>query len=1015
MSAAPRPDPAVAVELASRIYGLHCAAETLVGEFDDNYALRAVDGRRFVLKHMHRDAAATAVELQCAALERLAATAPDLAVPRVVRTRDAARFHIDGDGRFVWMLSYLPGRPLAHARRRPEALLAGLGASLGRLDRGLAGFAHPAARRDHRWDLSRPLWALDQVGAVADPDRRALARRVLEAFASQVAPRLGSLRRSVIHNDANDHNVLVALGADGDPVAAGILDFGDMLESPTVCDPAIAAAYALLDQPRPLAAVAAWIRGYHAELPLEPAELEVLFPLIRTRLAVSVVNSALRKRQVPGDPYVTVSERPAWEALERLDAVHPRLAHFRLRAACGLEPDPSSAGIVASLHRRQASMVPLLELDAADRYLVVDLGAGSPLLGADPQAAGAGALQRRLDDELKRHGAKIAVGRYDEARLFYGGALFGGDGGVLDRRRTVHLGLDFFAVPGTPVRAPLAGRVRAVADNRTALDYGPVAILEHELDGRRFFTLYGHLDRETLALLEPGAELQAGAIVGRLGDTSVNGGWAPHLHFQLITDLLETGTDFPGVARADERDLWRSLSPDPNAIAGIPAGAFPEAAPTPDDNLTRRRRVLGPNLSVSYDAPLKIVRGFRQYLYDSDGRAYLDVYNNVPHVGHSHPHVVEAIQRQVDLLNTNTRYLHDNLVRYAERLVAKLPPSLAVCWFVNSGSEANELALRLARAHTGRRQLVVLRDAYHGHTTTLVDISPHKFAGPGGSGPPSWVHVAPVPDLYRGPHRREQADAVERYVAEARAVVAGAARDGLCGWIAESLPSVAGQIELPAGYLPAVYAAVREAGGVCIADEVQVGFGRLGTHFWGFETQGVVPDIVVMGKPMGNAHPLAAVVATRAIARSFHNGMEFFSTYGGNPVACAAGLAVLDVLEREDLQANALAVGTHWRDALRELQKRHVLVGDVRGRGLFLGVELVADRAFRTPASAQATYVVRRLRERGILAGVDGPLANVVKLRPPLVFGRRDADLFVEHLNEVLDEDGAAPALAADI
>jgi 4-aminobutyrate aminotransferase-like enzyme len=370
---------------------------------------------------------------------------------------------------------------------------------------------------------------------------------------------------------------------------------------------------------------------------------------------------------------------------------------------------------------------------------------------------------------------------------------------------------------------------------------------------------------------------------------------------------------------------------------------------------------------------------------------------------------VEAIRRQASLLNTNTRYLHDNLVRYAERLAATLPAPLEVCYFVNSASEANELALRLARAHTGRRQLVVLRDAYHGHTTTLVDVSSYKFAGPGGSGPPPWVHVAPVPDLYRGAHRREDPQACAHYVADFGSVVDTAARGGLSGFLAETVPSVAGQIVLPDGYLQAAYRAVRRSGGLCIADEVQVGFGRLGSHFWGFEMQSVVPDIVVLGKPMGNAHPLAAVVTTREIAASFDNGMEFFSSFGGNPVSCAAGMAVLDVLQSEQLQANAHRVGMHLLEELRRLQTRHPLIGEVRGRGLFLGIELVTDRELLTPASDQTAYVVRRLRERGVLAGIDGPLRNVIKLRPPMVIGVEDADLFVERLDAVLGEEGAAP------
>src|ERR1700739_360610 len=404
-------------------------------------------------------------------------------------------------------------------------------------------------------------------------------------------------------------------------------------------------------------------------------------------------------------------------------------------------------------------------------------------------------------------------------------------------------------------------------------------------------------------------------------------------------------------------------------------------------------------------------RGWRQFLYDDTGRAYLDVYNNVPLVGHSHPRVVEAVQRQIALLNTNTRYLHDNVLRYAERLTQLLPAPLKVCYFLNSGSEANELALRLARTHTGREDLIVLEHAYHGHTSTLIDISPYKFNGPGGSGQKPWVHVAPVPDDYRGPHRRGELDLGKMYAAPIAEILEKLKREGrsVAAYTAETLPSVAGQIVFPPNYLGEVYKLVRAAGGVCIADEVQVGFGRLGTHFWGFETQGLVPDIVVFGKPIGNAFPLAAVVTTPDIAASFNNGMEFFSTFGGNPVACAAGLAVLDVLRDEKLQQNALQVGTRWIEQLKGLQSTYTLLGDVRGSGLFLGLDLVNDRSARTPATAQASYVVNRLRDRGILAGADGPHHNVIKLRPPLIFSYADATLFTSTLADILREDPAQP------
>jgi 4-aminobutyrate aminotransferase-like enzyme len=367
-----------------------------------------------------------------------------------------------------------------------------------------------------------------------------------------------------------------------------------------------------------------------------------------------------------------------------------------------------------------------------------------------------------------------------------------------------------------------------------------------------------------------------------------------------------------------------------------------------------------------------------QYLYDDEGRQYLDAYNNVAHVGHCHPKVVAAGQRQMEVLNTNTRYLSDLILEYGEKLTATLPESLSVCFFVNSGSEANELAIRLARAHTKARSLIVLEHAYHGNTTTCIDISPYKHDGRGGEGAPSWVHKTKLPAT---------ADDAQHVIEIIQKLEAP-----LCGFIAESMPSVAGQIVFPDGYMNQVYDAVRRAAGVCIADEVQTGFGRTGAHFYAFERYGVVPDIVVLGKPIGNGHPIGAVITRRTIADSFDNGMEFFSTFGGNNVSCAIGLRVLKVVQEENLQQHALRVGNHLLAGLHELNPRHEVIREIRGSGFFLGVELAHE----------AGGVVNQMRERGILMGTEGPLHNVIKIRPPMPFSEADADRLVSTLDEAL-------------
>jgi 4-aminobutyrate aminotransferase-like enzyme/Ser/Thr protein kinase RdoA (MazF antagonist) len=1006
-----------AARLAREILCLDVSAKSLPGEYDDNFHFRSVDGHEFVLKIMHPARERSLVEMQCQALQHLATRAPHLGLPRVCPASGGHTFTTailaDGTKRLLWLLTFVPGTVFAKVNPHSPELLRGLGEFLGQLDAALRDFSHPAVHRELKWDLARAGWIRDYLHHIVDSAQRALVEKFLALYESEVVPALPSLRRSVIYGDANDYNVLVSPPWPQPRKVVSVIDFGDMHYGLAVSEVAIAAAYAMLDEKDPLSAASAVVAGYHSSYPLSENEISRLYVLIAMRLAVSVTNSAYRKSLVPDDPYVTISEAPAWEALQKLAAIHPRFAHYTFRDACGLPAAPQSEKVQRWLTSNAKSAASILDTDLRTAPSVVfDLSVGGTSLGADPSTSQTENLSETIFRKMKSAKALVGVGRYNEARLLYTSPLFGASENPTDERRTVHLGIDLFAAPGTPVYAPLDGVVHAVAMNTAPLDYGPLVILRHTTgDGVEFFTLNGHLARESFDALHVSQRIARGQQFASIGDVHENGGWPPHLHFQIIVDLLAHRSDFPGVAPASQRNVWTSLAPDPNLLLGIPADRFPHPEPSSAETLSARRALLGENLSISYQQPLKIVRGWMQYLYDDTGRAFLDVYNNVPLVGHSHPRVVRAVQEQVALLNTNTRYLHDNVNRYAEQLTRRMPNPLRVCYFVNSGSEANELAFRLARAHTSREDVIVLEHAYHGNTTTLIDISPYKFDGPGGRGRKPWVHVAPIPDDYRGPYRRDDAAAGAKYAQDVAEILQNAHSQGrsVAAYIAETLPSVAGQIVFPPGYLAETYNHVRAAGGVCIADEVQVGFGRLGTHFWGFETQAVVPDIVVLGKPIGNAFPLAAVVTTPEIAASFNNGMEFFSTFGGNPVACAAGLAVLDVLAEEHLQENALRVGSYLIARLKSLQQKHALIGDLRGSGLFLGIDLVADRESREPAPYQASYVLNRLRERGILAGTDGPHHNVIKLRPPLIFSQSDADLFVATLDSILAEDAAQP------
>ncbi|XP_026524462.1 ethanolamine-phosphate phospho-lyase [Notechis scutatus] len=428
------------------------------------------------------------------------------------------------------------------------------------------------------------------------------------------------------------------------------------------------------------------------------------------------------------------------------------------------------------------------------------------------------------------------------------------------------------------------------------------------------------------------------------------------------------------------------------------------------ETLALRQKLIGPSCKVFFAKdPIKIVRAHGQYMFDENGEKYLDCINNVAHVGHSHPDVVKAAVKQMELLNTNSRFLHDNLVQYAKRLTTTLPEKLSVCYIVNSGSEANDLALRLARQYSGHYDVITLDHAYHGHVTSLIDISPYKFNQLGKEAKKEFVHVAPSPDIYRGKYREDHEDPAGAYADDVRNIIEKAQKNGhkIAAFIAESMQSCGGQIIPPAGYFQKVAQFVHKAGGVFIADEVQVGFGRVGKNFWAFQLQGedFVPDIVTMGKPIGNGHPMSCVVTTREIAEAFSaSGLEYFNTFGGNPVSCAIGLAVLDIIEQEDLQGNATHVGNYLFGLLKEQQKKHSLVGDVRGAGLFIGVDLVKDQIRRTPATAEAQHIIYKLKERKILLSADGPYRNVLKFKPPMCFSMEDAKFVVEQIDELLTD-----------
>ena len=987
--------------LLARDYGVEGRMKELVSERDQNFLVDTPTGT-FVLKIANTVEDPGFLALQNAAMKHVALADPALGLQRVIAALsgdDIIQWENGTSRHAVRLFTYLPGDLYSAARSSP-ALLESLGAFMGHLSRALKGFGHPAAfRPGFLWNLDEAMAVKPWLADIVD-ERRDLVAHIFARYESRVLPRLPLLRGAVLHQDANDNNIVVDAA---NSTVTGLIDFGDMTHGRQINELAVTLAYALLDVDDVYKSAAPLIESYAKVFPLEAEEAAILFDLVAARLAMSVCISSHRAKDFPDNDYLLVSQAPAFRLLERLDKTNPDFLAAFTRHAAGLAPVADSDAVVHWLSSPDCKPHPMfdIDLDRSGRILL-HLQEDAPGMehAADPEA-----YWTWLEDRFRAEDSRFAIGLYGEVRNVYKGEQF--TTAASPEWRSQHLGQDIFIKAGTALYAPLPGKVLSVVDNALPYDYGPTVILEHRMGetGPAFWTLYGHLSRETLGMVKAGEPIAAGKQIGTIGDHTVNGGWAPHLHFQIITDRLGQSGEFPGVGQPSLWPVWRAISPDPNLILRLAPESFVNDKTPPDVLLKRRAEVLGPSLSIIYHKKLKIVRGRGAYLYDHTGRAFLDGVNNICHVGHSHPHVVEALSRQASILNTNTRYLHDTILDYAERLGAYFPKPLSVVYLVCSGSEANELALRMARTVTGRRATITLDWGYHGNTNGMIDVSPYKFNRKGGRGKPDYVEIADLADPYRGCFKGYGANSGIAYaasVAEKVELIRETTGQGPAAFIAEAISGCGGQVFFPDAYLKTSAEHVRSAGGLVIIDEVQTGFGRVGNHMWAHGPQGVVPDIVTLGKPIGNGHPMAAVVTTPEIAKAFANGMEFFSSFGGNPVSAAVGMAVLDVLEQEGLQAKARITGDFLKARLQALAEKHNLIGHVRGEGLFLGVELVKDRVTLEPATEEASLISNEMRNRGVLISTDGPFDNVLKIKPPMAFGLRDADILADALDAAL-------------
>ena len=992
-----------AEKILFELYNIKGKTSSLPGYIDFNFRIKIENEEGYILKISRPEENKKYLEFQQNLLQSIEASDENLIAPKVVcdKNKNSISEITDAFGkkRFVRMLTWVSGRVWSAVNPQLEDFRFSLGEQCGVLTKALQSFDHPEAHYNFEWDIAQSLWTKEHLHLFSSDKKEIISyhQKKFEAIQTSYL----KLRKSVVHNDPNDNNIIVSSDL-LQPKAQAAIDYGDAIYTQTINDLAILCAYGTMGHNDSLNASLALVKGYHSTFPLEEIELEHLYHAIAMRLVIIVTKSAMNRIEEPDNEYLWVSEKPAWEVLIKWNQIPPDFAQYSFREACGFtaHPNKSQFEVWASNHAFQLSeLFPSIQLNEVHH---IDLSVSSKWIGHQEDFSNLALFQFKKEQLQKEVPTKIIAGGYLEPRPIYTSSAYDRIGNYGRESRTIHLGIDYWLPSKTPVHTVLDGEVMIAINDAGDKEYGGLIILKHQTQAFTFYTLYGHLSVSSATKNKVGDILKKGSRIGELGDYPENGNWPPHLHFQVLLSLLDYQKDYPGVAYHSEMEVWKSICPDPNLLFNTEALQKKENT-TPKDLINFRKKHLGKSLSLQYKVPIEMVRGAGCYLIDSFGKKYLDTVNNVAHVGHENYQVVKAGQEQMTLLNTNSRYLHKNINALAKELIETLPPELNVLHFVNSGSEANELAIRMVKAVTGEKDIIASEVGYHGNSNMCIDISSYKFDGKGGKGAPEHTHIFPLPDAFRGKYRGE--NTADEYANEVQKQIENIHNKGrnVGAFIIEPIISCGGQIELPEGFLAKTYEMIRKAGGICISDEVQTGCGRMGKTFWGFQLHDVVPDIVTIGKPLGNGHPIAAVACTQEVADKFANGMEYFNTFGGNPVSCAIATEVIRTIKREKLQENALQVGEFLKTELKELSKEFPIIGDVRGQGLFLGIELVDAQL--NPLAAQTDYIANRMKDHGILMSTDGPDHNVLKIKPPIIFTKENTEELIFYLRKIFAED----------
>ncbi|MBI3227062.1 MAG: aminotransferase [Mycolicibacterium cosmeticum] len=942
------PGPQVSVAQAEQLlrthYGVTGEATLLGSQQDCNFLVHDGGEPVAVLKIANPAFSAGELEAQDAAADRIAGAYPELRVatpmPTITGEKYATTTELGESPAYVRLLPYLTGGALTEAGYLTPPVVAAMGELAARVSLALADFSHPGTDRALQWDLRFG----DAVMAELISHLPVHADRV-SATAAQAWAQIGTLAadlpRQAVHLDLTDANVVA--GPAGTP--DGVIDFGDLSDTWAVSEPAITLSSVLGHPGTDPTSILPGVKAFHAIRPLAVAEARALWPLLVLRTAVLLVSGAQQAALDPGNAYVTEQSDAEWRMFEQATSLPLEVMTALILAELGLATEPTE---VAVENRLIADLDPdsVVALDLSDTRESSDV----------------------LAEVAVREGAALVITRFGQPQLQRAPLL------SHDSPDVVETGVSLWPAAATRVLAPWDAEVTDRADDR--------------------ITLRGIDFELTMTGLEAGAapgHVHAGEHLGVLGGQR----WA-------ALSVRPAGTPAaPQFVRAELAPGWLASARDPRPLLGLD----PLPAPEPErDLLARRDDSFAQVQERYYRRPPHIERGQRHYLMSTAGRVYLDMVNNVTVLGHAHPRVAEAAARQLGRLNTNSRFNYEAVVEFSERITATLPEPLDTVFMVNSGSEASDLAIRLATAATGRRDVVAVREAYHGWTYATDAVSTSTADNPNAlSTRPDWVHTVESPNSFRGKYRGAEA---ARYATDAVAQIEQMSADGRppAGFICEPVYGNAGGMALPPGYLAQVYAAVRAAGGLAIADEVQVGYGRLGAWFWGFHEQQVVPDIVSVAKATGNGYPLGVVITSRAVADAFRSQGYFFSSTGGSPLSSTIGITVLDVLRDEGLQDNALRVGTRLKKRLLALRDKHPLIGTVHGMGLYLGVEMIRDPETLEPAPTETMAICERMLELGVVIQPTGDHQNILKTKPPLCIDMAGADFYVDTLDRALTE-----------